>query len=231
MSSMRVHELAKELGLSSRELLERIQNGGLDVRPSPLAPVTSEQVDRIRRLVQGVSTETVPDPVLLLGAIVRPIDRISDGSLIECLAPAWEALIRHLHRDPDLAFKLDPRKWEEIIAASYDRAGFDEVILTPRSGDFGRDVIAVKKGMYSVRIIDQVKAYAPGHLVPANDVRALLGVLSGEQNTSKGIVTTTSDFAPRIHEDPFIKPFMPYRLELINGKNLLERLKELAKLK
>jgi len=64
-----------------------------------------------------------------------------------------------------------------------------------------------------------------GHLVTANDVRALLGVLSGEQNTSKGIVTTTSDFGPRIYSDPFIKPFMPYRLELINGTALLERLK------
>jgi restriction system protein len=56
-------------------------------------------------------------------------------------------------------------------------AGFDEVTLTPRSGDLGRDVIAVKRGLGTVRVIDQVKAYGPSHLVTADDVRALLGVL------------------------------------------------------
>ena len=35
--SIRVHELAKELGLKSQELLERIQKWGLDVKASPLA--------------------------------------------------------------------------------------------------------------------------------------------------------------------------------------------------
>jgi len=57
------------------------------------------------------------------------------------------------------------------------QSGFDEVTLTPRSGDYGRDVIAIKKGIGTIRVIDQVKAYKPGHLVGANDVRALLGAL------------------------------------------------------
>jgi hypothetical protein len=35
------------------------------------------------------------------------------------------------------------------------------VTLTPRSGDHGRDVIAIKKALGFVRIIDQVKAYKP----------------------------------------------------------------------
>jgi restriction system protein len=79
-------------------------------------------------------------------------------------------------------------------------------------------VIAVKNGVGCVKIIGSVKAYKPGHLVKHEDVRALLGVLSGEQNASKGIITTTSDFAPKIKSDPFIKPFMPTRLELMNGE-------------
>lgn len=116
---------------------------------------------------------------------------------------------------------------EEIIAGAYKTAGFDEVILTPRSGDLGRDVIAVKRGIGTVRIIDQVKAYKHGHLVTANDVRALLGVLEGDK-ASKGFLTTTSDFAPRLVNDILLRPFMPSRLELVNGKALLARLKELA---
>jgi restriction system protein len=88
-------------------------------------------------------------------------------------------------------------------------------------------VIAVKRGIGTVRIIDQVKAYKPGHLVTANDARALLGVLEGDK-ASKGFLTTTSDFAPRLVDDILLTPFMPARLELINGKVLLPRLAELA---
>jgi len=132
-----------------------------------------------------------------------------------------------LAREPALAFQIEARKWEEIIAGAYKTAGFDEVTLTPRSGDLGRDVIAIKRGIGTVRIIDQVKAYKPGHLVTANDVRALLGVLEGDK-ASKGFLTTTSDFAPRLLNDILLRPFMPSRLELVNGKALLARLKELA---
>jgi restriction system protein len=88
----------------------------------------------------------------------------------------------------------------------------------------------VKYGIGSVRVIDQVKAYKPGHLVTANDVRALMGVLQND-GAAKGFLTTTSDFAPKLKEDPLIVPFMPSRLELINGSMLLKRLEELAKKK
>ena len=101
------------------------------------------------------------------------------------------------------------------------KAGFDEVILTPRSGDKGRDVIATKYGIGSIRFFDQVKAYRPGHLVKAAEVREMIGVITGAANVSKGIITTTSDFAPRVAEDTFIKPFIPYRLELKPRDDLL----------
>ena len=101
------------------------------------------------------------------------------------------------------------------------------MILTPRSGDYGRDVIAVKYGVGSIRVIDQVKAYKPDHLVTSDDVRALMGVLQGDR-ASKGFLTTTSDFAPRLKNDPLIVPFIPSRLELINGNQLMARLQELS---
>jgi restriction system protein len=64
--------------------------------------------------------------------------------------------------------------------------------------------------------------------VTANDVRALMGVLHLD-GASKGFITTTSDFAPRIITDPLIAPLMPSRLELVNGKALIARLEELAR--
>jgi restriction system protein len=184
----------------------------------------------------GVYVETAGDiqvskrslPEFLLQSIVLPGRQCPEGSLITAVAPAWKKIIGLLERDPELVFTIDARKWEEIIAAAYDEAGFDEVILTPRSGDLGRDVIAVKHGHFSVRFIEQVKAYGPGHRVPANDVRALLGVLQADQKTSKGIVTTTSEFAPKIAADPFIAPFVPNRLELVDGKQLIKKLADIA---
>ena len=57
----------------------------------------------------------------------------------------------------------------------------------------------------------------------------MLGVITGGLNVSKGIVTTTSEFAPRLTEDEFIKPFLPYRLELKPRQTLLQWLDMLAK--
>src|SRR5262249_46649774 len=58
--STRVHELAKELGLKSQELLDRIQSEGLGVKPSPLASLDPETVLRIRQLVVGPTKSAPP---------------------------------------------------------------------------------------------------------------------------------------------------------------------------
>jgi restriction system protein len=79
-----------------------------------------------------------------------------------------------------------------------------------------------------VKIIGSVKAYKPGHLVSYDAVRALIGVMNSERDTSKGIITTTSDFPPRIASDPSIAPYLPYRLELLNGAALQKWLAALA---
>jgi restriction system protein len=172
------------------------------------------------------SVSSVAD--LLLKSVIVPGEKTKQGILIEAVALPWFEIIEILKKNPKLAFEIPPRKWEEIIAGVYKRAGFEEVTLTPRSGDLGRDVIAVKRGVGIIRVIDQVKAYKPGHLVVADDVRALFGVVNAD-NASKGFLTTTSDFAPKLREDALLKPFIPARLELINGTALLKRLEEFSR--
>jgi len=54
----------------------------------------------------------------------------------------------------------------------------------------------------------------------------MIGVLTGAPNVSKGVVTTTSDFAPRVRDDPGIKPFIPFRLELKPHDDLMAWLAE-----
>jgi restriction system protein len=98
------------------------------------------------------------------------------------------------------------------------------VILTPRSNDGGKDVIAIKKGYGAIRFVESVKRYKPGNEVTADDVRAL-GCLLFDPKNSKGIVSTTWKFAPKIEEDALLKTLVPYRLELVDGEKLIERFK------
>jgi restriction system protein len=165
--------------------------------------------------------------VLLQAAIILTGDKTQEGVLVQGVSVAWEEIIRWLSQDPDFLFKISWRKLEELIAGAYEREGWSEVILTPRSGDRGRDIIATRTGIGSIRFYDQVKRYRPGHIVKADEVRAMLGVLTRDQNVSKALVTTTSQFAPGVFEE--LRDFMPYRLELKGGAQLLEWLQQIRK--
>jgi restriction system protein len=166
-----------------------------------------------------------PPPDLMLQAIVALGEQVTEGRLIQFVTPAWYQIVDLMLTNPQAMHELDWRAWEELIAASYAQLGFD-VVLTPRTGDKGRDVIATLGGVGSIRIIDQVKKYSPGNLVLANDVRALIGVLSMDKKASKGVITTTSTFAPGVFTDPDIQGMTPTRLELRSGENLFAWLKE-----
>jgi len=170
----------------------------------------------------------VDNPLVLIKSLLQFGDRTKEGQLVRAVAVPWFEIMEIIRRDPSAVYQISPRKWEEIIAGAYERAGFDEVILTPSSSDKGRDIVATKRGVGSIRIFDQVKAYRPGHVVTAEEVRAMLGVITGAQNVSKGVITTTSTFAPRLTEDEYIQPYLPYRLELKGRDELLPWLDDLS---
>ena len=143
------------------------------------------------------------------------------------LRTPWEAIFQEIMQDPSKIFRFtkDPRSFEEFIADTYRLDGYD-VELTPRSKDGGVDVIASKSGFGAIKIFDQAKAYSEERTVSANDVRAAYGVLSMARDTSKVVITTTSDFAPGVYKE--FSPFMPTRLELRHGQNLIDWLKEVG---
>jgi len=58
-----------------------------------------------------------------------------------------------------------------------------------------------------------------------------MGVVAIDPNASKGILATTSDFAPRLLEDSHLAQAVPHRIELMNGVKLRKWPKELAKKK
>ncbi|HEY7352023.1 MAG TPA: restriction endonuclease [Terriglobales bacterium] len=163
-----------------------------------------------------------PDaPEILLQAVIIPGDKTSAGQLVEAVAFPWYEIIRLIIKDPVAIYQFDWRKWEEIIAGAYKAQGWETVILTPRSGDEGKDVIAVRRDFGEIRFYDQVKCYKPGHTVSLEEVDSMLGVMRREPNVSKGIVTTTSTFAPELLQAKGIKELIPYHLELRDRPKLL----------
>jgi restriction system protein len=161
-------------------------------------------------------------PLLIQAEIVVFGDRTKEGQLIKNLGDLWFRILNHLKADPTFWFKLDWRKMEELVAGAYWKQGFPKVELTPPSGDKGRDVIATWPEVGQIRVFDQVKHHrTQNNLVDANDVRALLGVLTAQGNVSKGIITTTTDFAPGVYSDYDLQRLMPHRLQLKNGRELL----------
>ena len=133
-------------------------------------------------------------------------------------------ILSELERDPDALSRLSPRQGEEFVAGIYREDGW-YVTLTPRSGDGGVDIIAVRDDVGAIRILDQVKWYSPGHRVTADEVRALWGVLNIHGSASKAVLTTTSDFAPGVYRE--FADYTPTRLELRNGRHLHDWIKRL----
>jgi restriction system protein len=168
-------------------------------------------------------------PSITIRSIIIPERKTESGVLVASTSVLWNQIVKELGNDWSLAYKLSANQWEELVAGAFKLDGYDDVTLTPRSGDHGRDVIAIKHGVGSVKILGSVKAYAPGNNVDYDAVRALMGVIGSERDTSKGIITTTSGFPPQIERDPLIAPLLPTRLELIDGANLQKWLASLSK--
>lgn len=190
-------------------------------RPLGTAPLSSGPLGSLRP-VEGIS------PSITVTSIIIPDRKTNSGLLVRSTSAVWDSIVNELGSDWSVAYKIPYDRWEEIVAGAFKKEGYDEVTLTPRSGDLGRDIIAIKHGVGCVKVLGSVKAYAPGHLVTYDAVRSLMGVIASERDTSKGIITTTSDFPPLIESDELIAPLLPTRLELINGAKLQKWLTSLS---
>lgn len=227
-----------EVMKSDRNLKKFIPTGYDDLYALPLRPAQANYLnDFIREhkldAPQGSTTlrwfvEEMP-PQITIQALIIAGDKVTEGRLVEGVSIGWFEVIRMISRNPEEIYDIDPRRFEELIAGAYERSGeFDEVILTPRSGDKGRDVIATKKGFGSLRILDQIKRNRITHPVTADDVRAMAGVIYMDHNVSKGVITTSGVFAPNLEKDELIQKLLPYRLELRPRDVLIPWLKKLG---
>ena len=87
--------------------------------------------------------------------------------------------------------------------------------------------VATSKRLGTIRILEQVKLFAPHRVVDADDVAAFHSVLTLDQRASKGIITTSSRFAPGVASR--FADLIPSRLMLVDGQELRERLIRIEK--
>jgi restriction system protein len=180
-----------------------------------------------RLTASGTLTDGTPQErpsVALLQAVLERGERTTDGDVILAVTTPWFEIVEAIDKDPGVVHQLSWQTWEDLIAGAYKREGF-EVIKRPRSNDHGIDIIAIKPGMVSVKVFDQVKHYKPGLRVRANDVLAMIGLLQAQPNVSMGVITTTSDFAPGVYKRPDIQQLVPHRILLRPISTLLRDLK------
>lgn len=104
-----------------------------------------------------------------------------------------EELLLQLAEKPDLMHKLDPRRFEELVARLLEDQGC-EVTLTKRTRDGGYDIFGRLKGAIASPVfLAECKRYAPGNKVGVDVVRGLYAVTE-IQRANIGLVITSSSF-------------------------------------
>lgn len=212
------------------EIVRLVRRGEVGTLRIPFVVGVCPNIHEYTAVVDGVTTGGKPwwVPVIefLKGALLTFKGSSNEGKLVEAVGKAWRRMLQHLAQHPDDVFRMSPREFEQFVAGCYDHDGYD-VTLTPANGDHGRDVIAVKPGVGTIRVLDQVKQYKPGRIVTAEEVRAFLFVAEKDAAT-KCFITTTSGFASRLMQDPFVAPPIERGfLELRDGPKTLAWLREL----
>ena len=137
----------------------------------------------------------------------------------------WNRIIKELAADPKALYKIDPLKFEELVAELLLREGL-EVEVTLPSKDGGRDILALEKTSTGSHLyLVECKRYAKHRPITVDIVRALYGVVEEEKATG-GLLVTTSHFTADAWK---FREKISYRMGLRDYDALTQWLKRHAK--
>lgn len=120
-------------------------------------------------------------------------------------------------------FDMDPTAFEELIARLLVEIGFEDVVVTKRSGDGGIDVrgTLVIGDVIRTRMAVQVKRWKLKNRVQATVVQNVRGSLGAHE---QGLIVTTSDFSKGARDEAARPDAVP--VGLMNGEQLVALLAE-----
>ena len=114
-------------------------------------------------------------------------------------------------------------KFEEFVKYYLEKIGLDEVVITPKSRDGGKDLTAIRPGIANISSSDtvyyyiQCKRHNPNSSISVKSIRELKGIIPFGQ---KGIFITTAKFSKEAVQEANNDVSKP--IVLIDGKSLIE---------
>lgn len=194
---------AINIGLGEARFLAELNLEEEDESQAPAGDIADQAEGH---LIEVVPAETLQDLKRVNFAPLRVLDQVL--------------------REPTALRAIGARDFEGFVAALVEQLGFEDVVLTPRSGDHGRDVLATKR-IHGISILCafECKRYAPNRPIGPDIARALLGTIThGPTRASKGILVTTSFFTPAARRFILTEPSLDGR----DFDGIVEWLKEYA---
>lgn len=105
-------------------------------------------------------------------------------------------VLDRIYLSPKAIHQLTPRQFEQLVAEILEELGFQGIELTPRSGDKGRDVVALQRvNGIPILFAFECKRNAPHRKIGVGVVRTLLGTINqASTRADVGVLVTTSTF-------------------------------------
>jgi restriction system protein len=184
----------------------------LAVSPEDIGRVTSPDVVRSVREAHR-QKRSVVDPANV-GVLATEESAVDE----EAETRSWQ---EQLHQT---LLRLSPAGFERLAQRLLRESGFIHVEVTGRAGDGGIDGIGIARinGFLSFQVLFQCKRYQ-GAITPSQ-IRDFRGAMQGR--TDKGLYITTGTFTRDAVKEATRDGAPP--IDLIDGKQLVERLKELG---
>ena len=186
----------------------------LDATPTEIAQVDPRDVVRFVR--EGHRQKRI----VVSNADIN-VDDISDIAEVIDIEP--DALLTWQEQLHQTLLGLSTASFERLAQRLLRESGFTYVEITGRSGDGGIDGIGIARiaGFLSFQVLIQCKRYQ-GSISPSQ-IRDFRGAMQGR--TDKGLYITTGTFTREAVKEATRDGAPP--IDLIDGKQLVERLKEL----
>jgi HJR/Mrr/RecB family endonuclease len=147
----------------------------------------------------------------------------NSSKIVTISTEIWSKIIAKLADNPTDLEKLDPRKFEELIAELLIRENM-QVQLTPRTKDGGVDIFVEKETVFGKHLyLVECKHYNKRNKVGVSIVRSLYGIVE-DKNATKGIIVTTSDFTRGVKS---FADLHKNRIDLKNGDSLVNWLNKI----
>jgi len=167
---------------------------------------------------KSVDKAEVNKKVKSLDLTVEVADEVTVKGKVSLKQIVWQDEMLEILR------KLPPADFERLCQRILREAGFIEVVVTGRSGDGGIDGRGILRvgGFLSFRVIFQCKRYKAS--VTSQEVREFKGTMSGRAD--KGLLITTGSFTRDAKAEAARDGSPP--IDLVNGQQLVEKMKELG---